>query len=136
MTETPAPRRRHRRGVHRRSGGGILGAVDGDGVDGDRLARVATLLRSLRRSLDAYLDLADPSPAEVDRWEIDLYAYDEALVTAADLLDVEVPPEARDDLTPDHRARLERALAGAGLDVRAAGDPGSGAPDPGDSGET
>jgi hypothetical protein len=98
--------------------------VDGGGVDDDRLARMADLLRSLRCSLDAYLDLADPSPAEVDRWEVDLYAYDEALVTAADLLDVEVPPEAREDLTPDHRALLERALAGAGLDVRPAGHPG------------
>ncbi len=99
----------------------------GGGGD-DRLARAAEVLRSLRRSLDRYQALAHPSPAEVDRWELDLYAYDEALVTAADLLDVEVPPEARDELTPDHRALLEEALAGAGLDVRPAG---GGAPRPG-----
>lgn len=92
----------------------------GDGGD-DRLARMAGLLRSLRRRLDGYQALPHPSSADVDRWEIDLYAYDEALVTVADLLDVEVPLAAREDLTPDHRALLEAALAGAGLDVRSAG---------------
>lgn len=40
----------------------------------------------------------------------------------ADLLDVDVPAAARDDLTPDNRAELERALAEAGLDVRAGED--------------
>lgn len=89
----------------------------------DRLVRMGELLRSLRHRLDGYQALSHPSPAEIDRWEIDLYAYDEALVTVADLLDVEVPLEAREDLTPDHRALLEDALAGAGLDVRAGGGP-------------
>lgn len=91
------------------------------GVADDRLVRMGELLRSLRRRLDDYEALPHPSPAEIDRWEIDLYAYDEALVTAADVLDVEVPLEAREDLTPDHRALLEDALAGVGLDVRAGG---------------
>lgn len=91
------------------------------GAGDDRLARMGELLRSLRRRLDGYQALADPSPAEVDRWELDLYAYDEALVIVADLLDVEVPPEARDELTPDHRALLEDGLAAAGFDARPGG---------------
>lgn len=94
----------------------------------DRLDRMGDLLRLLRRRLDGYQALPHPSPGEVDRWEIDLYAYDEALVTMADVLDVDVPPEAREELTPDHRASLEEHLAAAGLDVRAPeGGPGGGA---------
>jgi hypothetical protein len=88
-----------------------------DHVD-DRLTRSAELLRSLRRRLDAFEAVEAPSGAEIAAWELDLYAYDEALVTAADVLDVPVPEGARDDLTPEHRAMLEAGLAAAGLDVR------------------
>ncbi|MGH9149057.1 MAG: hypothetical protein ACRD0D_02530 [Acidimicrobiales bacterium] len=84
----------------------------------DRVERLAATLRQLRRRLDGFE--ADPptDPDGVARWEIDLYAYDEALVAAADVLDVEVQPAAREDLAPAHRAEIEAGLAGAGIDVR------------------
>ncbi len=41
---------------------------------------------------------------------------------AADLLDVEVPKGARDEMSAEQRQVLEQRLAAAGLDVRAAGD--------------
>lgn len=90
--------------------------------DDDRLARMGSLLRSLRRRLDGFEAADQLSDAEASAWELDLYAYDEALVIAADVLDVPVPDGAREDLTPEHRAVLEAGLAGAGLDVR--GGPG------------
>ncbi|MDP9452198.1 MAG: hypothetical protein M3P97_02130 [Actinomycetota bacterium] len=88
-----------------------------------RVRRLAALLRERRRRLDHYAALPAPSDAERQAWDADLYTYDDALVAVADLLDVEVPPGARDDLTPDHRAGIEQALAAAGLDVRGEGDP-------------
>jgi hypothetical protein len=48
---------------------------------------------------------------------VQLYAYDEALVTAADLLDVPVPPGARDEMGPAQRAAVEQGLADAGFDI-------------------
>lgn len=84
-----------------------------------RVVRLGELLRRLHGHLDRYQSLAAPSPADAAAWEADLYAYDDALVSVADLLDVEVPAGAREDLTPEHRSRLEASLAGAGLDVRA-----------------
>ena len=40
---------------------------------------------------------------------------------AADLLDVEVPKGARDEMSGDQRNLLEERLAAAGLDVRGTG---------------
>ena len=40
---------------------------------------------------------------------------------AADLLDVEVPKGARDEMSAEQRQELEARLAAAGLDVRASG---------------
>lgn len=77
----------------------------------DRIERVTALLRDLRSRLDA-----DP-PLAFDEWELQLYAYDEALVTAADIFDIEVPISVRDEMSPDDRADLEAALADAGLDL-------------------
>ncbi len=37
---------------------------------------------------------------------------------AADLLDVEVPKGARDEMSADQRTLLEERLAAAGIDVR------------------
>ncbi len=83
------------------------------------MQRLAALLRDRRRRLDHFASLPAPTQADRQAWDADLYTYDDALVSVADLLDVEVPPGARDDLTPDVRAELERGLAAAGLDVRA-----------------
>jgi hypothetical protein len=77
----------------------------------DRVERVTTLLRELRGRLST-----EP-PLPFDEWELALYAYDEALVTAADIFDVDVPAAARDEMGPDDRADLEQALADAGLDL-------------------
>ena len=38
---------------------------------------------------------------------------------AADLLDVEVPKGARDEMSAEHRRLLEERLAASGIDVRA-----------------
>ena len=75
--------------------------------------RLAERLRDLRRRLD------DP-PADQDAFELDLYSYDESLIVAADLLDVEVPKGARGEMSGEQRQVLEERLAVAGLDVRAA----------------
>lgn len=78
-------------------------------VDPDRLARITDELRALRARL------ADPADAFV--WEIDLYTYDQVLVTAADLLDVPLPANAREEMGSGERRQLEEALAAAGVDV-------------------
>jgi hypothetical protein len=80
-------------------------------VDGERVERVTALLRDLHARLEA-----DP-PLAADQWELALYGYDDALVTAADLFDIPVPAAARDEMGPEDRAALEQALADAGLDV-------------------
>lgn len=76
----------------------------------DRLERLAERLRTMRRRLTG-------EPADVDGWELDLYSYDETLVVAADLLDVPVPPGARDEMGAGARAELEEGLTAAGLDL-------------------
>lgn len=86
-----------------------------------RAERLASLLQTLRRRLDRYEALAAPTPAETESWDADLYTYDDALVSVADLLEVEVPTSARDALTPEHRVAIEQELAGTGLDVRGTG---------------
>jgi hypothetical protein len=78
----------------------------------DKRERLVERLRDLRRRLDAPQD-------DVDLFELDLYSYDESLVTAADLLDVEVPKGARDEMSAEQRTVLEVRLAAAGIDVRA-----------------
>jgi hypothetical protein len=80
-------------------------------VDDDRLERMATLLREIRERLTQEPGLP------FDQWEVQLYAYDEALVATADLLDVPVPQAARDEMGPADRAAIEQALADAGLDI-------------------
>lgn len=82
-------------------------------MDDDRVERVTALLRDLRGRLSA-----DP-PLPFDEWELQLYAYDEALVTAADIFDIDVPIAVRDEMSPQDRVELEQALADAGLDFGA-----------------
>ncbi|HEX3621804.1 MAG TPA: hypothetical protein VHT97_05765 [Acidimicrobiales bacterium] len=80
-------------------------------VDDDKRDRLAERLRSLRARLDQ-------PPGDPDAWELDLYSYDESLIVAADLLDVEVPKGARGAMTAEQRQAVEDHLAEAGLDVR------------------
>ena len=75
--------------------------------------RLAERLQDLRRRLDAPSD-------DQDVFELDLYSYDESLIVAADLLDVEVPKGARGEMSAEQRAVLEERLAAAGMDVRSA----------------
>ncbi len=63
----------------------------------------------------------DAPATDPDAFELDLYSYDESLIVAADLLDVDVPKGARGEMSAEQRAVLEARLAGAGLDVRSAG---------------
>lgn len=77
----------------------------------DRRERLAERLRALRVRLDA-------PPTDVDSFELDLYSYDDSLIVAADLLEVDVPAGARGEMSAEQRAELEARLAGAGLDVR------------------
>ena len=77
----------------------------------DKRERLAGRLRDLRRRLDA--------PAEdQDVFELDLYSYDESLIVAADLLDVDVPKGARHEMSAEQREVLEGRLAAAGIHVR------------------
>lgn len=79
----------------------------------DKRDRLAERLRALRARLDR-----PPGEGDADAWELDLYSYDESLVVAADLLDVEIPKGARGEMSADQRAAIEAGLAAAGLDVR------------------
>ena len=78
---------------------------------GEKRARLTERLQDLRRRLDQ-------PPADPDVWELDLYSYDESLIVAADLLDVEVPKGARDEMSAEQRQVVEDRLKAAGLDVR------------------
>jgi hypothetical protein len=89
----------------------------------DRIGRLGALMRDVRRRLDHYQSLAMPTAAELAAWDADLYTYDDALVSVADLLDVDVSPAARDDLTPEDRGQIEDAVTAAGLDLTAAPAP-------------
>jgi hypothetical protein len=77
----------------------------------DKRERLTERLRDLRRRLDQ-------PPTDPDVWELDLYSYDESLIVAADLLDVQVPKGARDEMSAEQRQVIEERLATAGLDVR------------------
>lgn len=85
----------------------------------ERIERLGDLLRNLRRRLEGYQGLAEPTADDLATWDTVLYTYDDALVAIADLLDVEVPPGARDEMTPEHRSQLEADLAGAGVELTA-----------------
>jgi hypothetical protein len=84
----------------------------------ERLVQLRGRLRLLRRRLDDVDATVAPSEMETGTWDVDLDAYDQALLGAADVLGVPVPAAARKGLTSEHRAGLEAGLAEAGLDVR------------------
>ncbi len=79
----------------------------------DKRERLTERLQDLRRRLDQ-------PPTDPDVWELHLYSYDESLVVAADLLDVEVPKGARGEMSAEQRQVIEERLAAGGLDVRGA----------------
>lgn len=83
-------------------------ATDPEEYFAEKFERLTGVARRLRR------DLSEPDVGIVQR-EIDLYAYDEVLVSLADMMEVEVPGDVRDEMGPDDRARLEQALAEAGV---------------------
>jgi len=88
-----------------------------------RIERLGALLRDIRRRLEHYQTLAAPSAAERETWDADLYTYDDALVSVADLLDVDIPPAARDEMAPDDRREIEDAVQACGLDLAAGSAP-------------
>ena len=83
----------------------------------ERVERLGGLLRELRRRLEAYQGIVEPSADDRATYDTVLYTYDDALVALADLLDLEVPSEARDEMDPEQRSQLEAAVAGAGVDL-------------------
>ncbi len=78
------------------------------------IERLGADLRERRRRLVGY------EQATRGEWEADLVAYDDVLLQAATMLEVDVVarPEPGEALPPDRRAQLETRLAAAGLDVR------------------
>ena len=83
----------------------------------ERVGRLSELLRDLRRRLEDYQGRAELTADDRATWDTVLYTYDDALVAIADLLDVEVPSAARDEMGPGQRSELEAALAAAGIDL-------------------
>ncbi|CAN5135501.1 hypothetical protein BH24ACT1_BH24ACT1_08310 [soil metagenome] len=83
----------------------------------NRIERLGVLLRDVHRRLEHYRTLASPSVDDLQAWDADLYTYDDALISVADLLDVDITPAARDDLTPEQRGDIEDAVTAAGLDL-------------------
>lgn len=92
----------------------------------ERVERLAELLRGLRRRLEDHQGLAELSADDLATLDTVLYMYDDALVALADLLDLEVPSAARDEMDAEQRSQLEAAVAGAGVDLAAGpGDAGA-----------
>ncbi|MDP8987441.1 MAG: hypothetical protein M3N11_03745 [Actinomycetota bacterium] len=85
---------------------------------------LAAVLRGLRSRVDPERALAAAAAgavwpsAEAERIA-DLDAYDQALVTAAEMLEVPLPPPPKGDrrLTPAQRAEVEAGLRQAGVEV-------------------
>jgi len=86
------------------------------------VGRLAADARTLRRRLAEYRSTSETWPTKVADWTADLDAYDELLVTIAEMVGVPspVPDGARRRLLLEDRVRLEEQLAEAGLDVRRA----------------
>lgn len=87
----------------------------------ERVERLTELLRGLRRQLEDHQGLAELSADDLAALDTVLYVYDDALVALADLLELEVPSAARDEMDSEQRSQLEAAVAGAGVDLGAAG---------------
>ena len=81
-----------------------------------RIGRVAAELRMRRRRLDAYPRSPD-WPGKGPSWRWELSEYDEFLLQAASMLDVDVPEHEALPLAPESRAIIEDRLSLVGLDV-------------------
>lgn len=90
-------------------------------ADPERLERLTEELRTLRARL------ADPQTDPL-AWELDLYSYDFALVTVADLIDLPLHEGVREEMGSEARADLEVKLAAAGVDAWDDGGDGGGTP--------
>ena len=89
----------------------------------ERVQRLAELLGDLRRRLEDYQGRVELTADDRVTWDTVLYTYDDALVALADLLDLDVPPAARDEMGPEQRSELEAAVATAGIDLGRAREP-------------
>lgn len=76
-------------------------------------------LRRLYGRLQARQGLTEVSPAEAERWVADLAAYDTALVGACRAVGVPTAYRVGERIPAADRIALSRALAAAGVDVRA-----------------
>jgi hypothetical protein len=93
------------------------------------LQGVTMVLRNLRSRLD--LDRALAAAGDDSAWPLplrectaDLDAYDQALVSAATMVEVDLPPQPPGErrFDPDQRRQVERGLAAAGIDLGLDGD--------------
>jgi hypothetical protein len=84
-----------------------------------RIDRLAERLRAIYARLDEYRGQATISPVQEAERLGYLSEYDRALVAACQALDIPTGLEPGEQVSVDARGRLTRALAGAGLDVRA-----------------
>ena len=85
---------------------------------------LAAVLRGLRARVDCERALAAAAagavwPSSEAECIADLDAYDQALVTAAEMLEVPLPPAPEGDrrFTPAQRSEVEAGLRQAGVDV-------------------
>ncbi|MDP9388174.1 MAG: hypothetical protein M3Q48_09765 [Actinomycetota bacterium] len=88
-------------------------------------------LRAIRSHLPSHGSSGELSPRTPGGWNAALYAYDEALVVAANLMGLPNAPAldlfvGTRRLTELERSRLERGLAEVGVDLRAPRELGSG----------
>ena len=81
-----------------------------------RIGRVAAELKMRRRRLDVYQRSPDWRGKET-AWRWELKCYDEFLLLAASMLEVDVPQHEGVRLAAEVRAVVEDRLSQAGLDV-------------------
>jgi hypothetical protein len=87
----------------------------------EELDLLAGELRQLHGEIAAYTANNDWWPTKPADWAASVWRYDSVLCTTAELLGIPIPPRPPQDatrrLSPPERAKLERLLAGAGINV-------------------